>query len=354
MNDESNVPQHALRGITRRLLDLRVPPWSLRPGVLELQRLLTAAAGDGFREDAEIASGESRSARGLALSPTMAAMCVADYVRTIVFLRGLHAAISAHRSGDPARPTRILYAGTGPFATLAVPLMSVLDPSEAVFTLLDLHPEAIRSVESVVRHFGLERQVERTAATDALDYTIDPEEPPDVILVEIMQACLEAEPQVAITRHLLVQAPGAVLLPEEVRIELKLVDPAREFSGVGEGGEVQPLRRDRLPVGPVFVLNKEAVANWVGLAGTELPGRAVQLPGAWEDRYQPMLFTTVRVHGDHLLDDYDSGLTCPRIPTMPVPLRPGDILSTTYRLGTAPGLRLTVGDDPGAGGPQRS
>ena len=69
----------------------------------------------------DISGGETLTSNGLALSPTMAAMCANDFVRTIQFIRGTHAAIADIRERFPDRPARVLYAGCGPYATLAVP-----------------------------------------------------------------------------------------------------------------------------------------------------------------------------------------------------------------------------------------
>lgn len=343
MQHHQESERRRLREVTERLLDPGTPPSTLRPEVLELVDLLAAAVGARSREEA-ITSGETRLAAGLALSPAMAAMCAEDFVRTIVFLRGLRAAVARHRAGDPGRPTRVLYAGTGPYATLAVPLMCLMDPAEVCFTLLEVHPEALRSAERVVRHFGLGDFVDRTHAVDALAHVVDPAAPPDVILVETMQACLDKEPQVAVVRHLAAQAPAAVLVPEEVRIDLRLVDVGREFSPCSGDGTIIPTDRDRLDLGPVFVLDRAALHTWAELGEDELPGRRVQAPGAWEDRHQPLLFTTVRVSGDHVLRDYDSGLTSPRV--LPVPLAPGGALEVRYRLGAEPGLSFRAAEAP--------
>jgi len=80
----------------------------------------------------------------------------------------------------------------------------------------------------------------------------------------MMQACLESEPQVAVTRHLLKQAPQAILVPEEVRVDLALVDPSREFDMTALEQKRAPTQRERIPVGSVFVVNRETVRLWDG------------------------------------------------------------------------------------------
>jgi hypothetical protein len=263
----------------------------------------------------------------------MAAMCADDFMRTIEFIRGTHAAIVDLRKRFPERPIRVLYVGCGPYATLAVPLMAILSSNEATFTFLDVHPGSIKSAKSIVDTLGLADSVASFETVDAGSYRVCPEQPPDVILMEIMQACLESEPQVAIARQLLKQAPRAVLIPEEVCIELTLVDTSREFDLDGLERDRGIIQRDRIPVASVFVVNRETVKSWEGNYSNRLTASTVRIPDSLEQRYQPMLFTVI-----HILTDSDSGLTCLRIPSIDGALKPGDTIQFYYELGSRPRL----------------
>jgi len=286
----------------------------------------------------DISRGETRTSNGLALSPTMAAMCADDFVRTIEFIRGTHAAIVDLRKRVTDRPARVLYVGCGPQATLAIPLMVIFSSTEATFMLVDVHPESIEAAKSIVDTLGLASSAASFETVDACSYRICPDQLPDVILVEAMQACLEAEPQVAIIRHLLKQSPNAILVPEEVRIDLALVDTSREFNLDGQEQHRGPVQRDRIPIATVFVVNRETVKLWEGNCCNRLPAGAVRIPDPLEPRYQPMLFTTVCIYGNHILKDYDSGLTCPRPPSIPGAIKPGDTIQFHYELGSRPRL----------------
>jgi len=327
-----------LRRIAQLLLDSSRPAHSLRPEVLELTNLLADAQTVPIVPPGDIAGGESRTAHGLALSPTMAAMCADDFVRTIEFMRGTQAAMVDLRKRFPERAVRVLYAGCGPQATLVMPLMAVSSSTEATFTLLDMHSESIASAKSIVTSLGLSASVAGYETVDATSYHICPDQPPDIILVETMQACLEAEPQVAITRHLLSQSPNAILVPEEVRIDLTLVNPSREFNLVGREPNQNRIPRDRIPVAPVFLLNRETVKAWESNRSDQLPAAAVRMPDPLEPQYQPMLFTSIRVYRNHILEDYDSGLTCPRHPSIEGAIKPGDTIQFHYELGNSPRL----------------
>jgi hypothetical protein len=331
-----------MRSVISSILDSQLPACSLRQEVVEMTKILADSGAFSSARHTDISAGETRTSSGLALSPAMAAMCADDFARTIEFIRGTHAAIVDIRKQYPDHPARVLYVGCGPYATLAVPLMAVFSPLEVVFTLLDIHPESIESAKSVVAALGLADSVSHYETMDAGLYQVDPDQPPDVILMEIMQACLSAEPQVALARHLLPQAPRAILIPEEVRIDLALLDPSREFVLDGPEREAGDIQRDRIPVASVFVLNRETVRSWKNIRGNRLPGSAARLPDSLEQRYQPMLFTNIRVYQDHVLKDYDSGLTYPRQFTSGVPAKAGDTIQFHYELGRQPQLKGEV------------
>jgi hypothetical protein len=326
--------------LTELILDSRNLAYMLRPEILEIKEILAASGTYSARPGEDIASGETRTSHGLAVSPTMAIMCADDYMRTIQYLRGTHAAILDLRARIPDRPVRVLYAGCGPCATLASPLMAVLPASEVAFTLLDLHSESIESARSVVETLGFGGHVKAYETLDVMEYHIDPDEPPDLVVSEVMQVCLGVEPQVAVTRHLLAQAPQAVIVPEEVRIELSMADPAREFDiAPAEDGEFEA-KRDRITVGTAFALNRETVASWGNDNAHRIPAATLEIPAKLEQRYLPMLLTVIQVYGDHELRDYDSGLTIPK--PLSVAAGPGDRIHFCYEMGATPGLEGTV------------
>lgn len=328
----------ALRSITSRLLDVDQPVCSLRPVLLELTSLLRGAGARRELPREQIEAGETMTSNGLAVSPTMAAMCADDVARTVTFIRGTHAAVLEAQRRHPQRRISVLYAGCGPYATLAVPLMAIFDPRQVAFTLLDIHRESIESARSIVDSLDLGDFVAGFEVVDAGSYRIPQSEPPDVLLLEVMQSCLESEPQVAVTRHLLRQAPDAILVPQEVRIDFALVDVAREFDMDAARENRQAAPRDRIPLGSVFAVNAETVRSWQDTGGDRLAGATLRIPMQLEPRYQPMLFTVITVFEGHELRDYDSGLTCPRKLTGQAAVGPGDELRFCYELGTVPRL----------------
>lgn len=332
-----------LKSVTTALLNSNKPMFTLRPEVLELisilessQNIQTTSHVD--MKDIDIADGETRTSNGLALSPTMAAMCANDYVRTIAFIRGTHAAIIDIRHRFPNRPAHILYAGCGPYATLAVPLMAFFSSSEVKFTLLDIHTDSIISAKSIIETLSLTESVVSFDTLDASSYHLNTNQEPDVILIEVMQACLASEPQVAVTRHLMSQTSSALLIPEDVSIKLMLVDTSKEFNADGNASE-----RDRITLTSVFVLNRETVELWKNNSSNRLPGALTHIPDTIEQRYQPMLFTEITVYQNHQLKDYDSGLTCPKTLSTISKFKAGDDIQFYYELGQRPQLKAQIG-----------
>jgi hypothetical protein len=267
-------------------------------------------------------------------------MCAGEFQRTASFLRGLHDAIKSVIQTRSPRVVRVLYAGSGPYATLAVPLMTVFPPETVRFTILDIHPDSIKHVNSLVQRLGLSDSVETCTVADACDYTIPNDSIPDIILSETMSTALEKEPQVAIMRHLLRQAPKAFIVPESVRVDAYLVDTSQAIDvvvpeSISQSTKSQP---ERIPVGPVFELNVKTIRSWESLAGDRLPAAAIQIPPPPKPCYRPYLFTTITTYGKHVLQTHDCSLTGIR------EIEGGDDCSTDrslqfhYRLGTTPGL----------------
>ena len=174
--------RNKLGAITRKILD---------PGKTLIDLIFQAQALSTFFESVtqfsidptrDIATGETRLDSGLAISPTLAAMCIRESFRTLAFIRGLAASISD--ALHPNRPVRVLYAGCGPFALLAVPLMTVFPGKQATFTLLDIHQECVDSVLSLVNALGLSSHLDGAVCGDATLYEIPAGRKPDVIVSE--------------------------------------------------------------------------------------------------------------------------------------------------------------------------
>ncbi len=326
-----------LRALTEIILDPKYPSYSLRSEVLEISEIIAGAASNNPVNLSHIGDGETLTDNGLALSPTMAAMCAAEYRRTVEFIRGLNAAIRDAGQEISDRPVRVLYAGCGPYAILAVPLMSLYVATTVEFVLLDIHQASIQCAKSIIDKFGLSASVRNYEIMDAMDYRINPEEAPDIILLEIMNAALTLEPQVAVTRHLIAQAPSAIFLPSSVIISLALVNQHKEFEFF-TGNNDKEVQRDRIGLGEIFCLDRDNALAWQNIKDIRLPAATVKLPATIDEKYDLHLLTRVKVYQDFVLNDYDCSLTIPK----PLPVEEcsnaGKKIRFHYQLGQQPRL----------------
>ena len=312
----------------------------------ELVDILENAAGFQIDSQPSVTEGETASDVGLAISPTQAAMCAGEFQRTAIFLRGLHDAIAEVLESKTSEPVRVLYAGSGPYAMLATPLMAIFPPEKLRFTIIDLHPVSIESAKAAISWLGFESSVEDYVVADATEYTIPEGATPDIILSETMSTALEREPQIAIMRHLHRQAPNALIVPESIRIAASLVDTSIEPDHIVPDSSEGPAKGqpDRIPLGPVFELNAATLRSWSSLSGDRLPAAAIDIPSPPDPSYRPFLFTTITTHGEHTLRTHESSLTGIREITDIDDLSAGCSLQFHYRLGKAPSLVAETAD----------
>lgn len=301
-----------------------------------LRDLIELRAGFAIDHLTGIGEGETRLNSGLAISPMLAAMCIRELFRTPAFVRGL-----GHAIGDALmlhRPLRVLYAGCGPYAALALPLMTVFTKEQVMFTLLDIHQECLDGAVRLINSFGLSDHVEEVVCTDATTWKISADAMPDVIVSETMAVALHNEPQVSIARNLLSQVPDAIMVPQQVSVEVSALDMSKEhvFAPPDHLGEIPVPQRDRISLGRIFTLDAEGIFSWKGIEGDRLPAGKVRIPEDMERRI-PHLMTHIVVYGQVELKDYECSLTLPR--RLRGEFCCGNELQFHYQLGNDPELR---------------
>ncbi|MBZ0091997.1 MAG: hypothetical protein K8F27_07225 [Sulfuricellaceae bacterium] len=333
-----NTDLDKLKKISREIIDPETELKDLIPQAAALRDLLESRTH--FRVDParDIAAGETRLDSGLAISPALAAMCLRELFRTPAFIRGLHQAISD--ALRPGRPVRVLYAGCGPYALLALPLMAVFSQEQVKFTLLEINPESLGKALALIASFGFTPYLDEALCADATRYTIPANKQADVIVSETMAVCLHNEPQVAIARHLLGQAPEARMVPQSVSVEMCILDDTKEhvLMPAGHVGAIPEPQRDRMHLGKIFELDAANIRSWKGIEGDRLPAGRVKIPSPLEKRHRPYLLTQIVVYGNNRLQDYDCSLTVPqRLPGKPT-FAGSETLQFHYKLGCYPKL----------------
>lgn len=187
----------------------------LAPAVMGYSDLLSTH----FVIDKEKGQQHIKTPNGNAIGSIRAALCGREVLRTQRFSRGLADAISVALNKGK-KPVHVLYAGTGPFATLALPAMLTFKPEEVQFTLLEINGESIGILDQVIAALDLHAYVKAIHQCDASVWEL-PSTDVDIVISETMYKGLSAEPQVAIMLNLASQLPReTVFLPEEIKVSL--------------------------------------------------------------------------------------------------------------------------------------
>lgn len=235
---------------------------------------------------------------GKALSSSYAAHCLLEMKRTAVFLRGIKKAIDFELAEKNGKPIRILYAGTGPYATLVTPLLPLYSSELVKVDFIEINPISMQAAKRVVEHFGLTTFVEHYYVCDAATFTVA--KPYDVVISETMQCCLHNEPQVAIMQNLIPQcSPSALFIPEQITIDAQLYKRGT-WDGdqlIDEGGAISYL-------GEIFRVDKQ------NLDASKFRG-VISIPHPLKSPHDVLLCTTIRVYNNEVLGFKDCSLNTP-------------------------------------------
>jgi predicted RNA methylase len=240
---------------------------------------------------------------GKAISTAAAAHCLLEMKRTAVFLRGINDAIVQALEKNESKPIRILYAGTGPYGTLLLPLLTLYKPAQLVVDWLDINPQSLTALQKIIDAFNLHAYAGEVYCADATTFTVS--KPYDIVISETMLACLKNEPQVAIMQNLIPQLQlDVIFIPEEISIDAALTNPKMEQDRLLYfEGERPPFHR--IELGNIFTVNRCNLE-------TIRMQRTVIIPDKTEEFPVLKVFTTVKVFGNEFLSENDSSITLPK------------------------------------------
>lgn len=293
---------------------------------------------------------------GVAINPQAAAHCVVDYQRSVVFIRGVYAAINAVKTRFPDTVIDILYAGCGPFATLLLPVLGKFTPGTLNITLLDIHQRSLDSVEQLLAYFDLSDHRVQAVRGDAASY----QHPGNLHLViaETMQKALEQEPQFSVTANLAPQLCHAgIFIPENIEVALCLADLEHEATLVRQSPQIDFKAMEscgkRHPLATIGTLSPELAADQLqkaqynhDTAKLELAPTVVTIPTLQDlPQFDVALFTRIRVFQQYQLLDYESEITLPLKCHDLVPLIGGERYRVSYELGNYPRFNFTQLDE---------
>jgi hypothetical protein len=253
---------------------------------------------------------------GVALSGLHAAACVDDFFRTVSFIKGVHKAINKLSDEFPGKTINILYAGTGPYATLILPLLPLFDKNKLAVIFLDINAASIESVRALIDIMELNDYNFDFAVADATTYSIPETFPVDLVVSETMHYGLTLEPQVAIVKNLAPQMPShAILIPQEIHIDFGYSFFAHEpfvsrFADIPKGyKKLQPYEYRKI-IDRLFTINKELFVNQV-IQESEITSSFYPLPEDFTNHPDVCVFTGVTIFDEIHLKTAESLITNP-------------------------------------------
>jgi hypothetical protein len=286
------------------------------------------------------------SGKGIAIGTTWAAMCIKDLLRTKKFMDGIFHAVQYLKEKQPNRPLHILYAGTGPFATLVLPLFKQFTSDELRFTFLEINHSSYTCLQTLVTKLGVQPYIREVVHTDACTYTIPTEQEPDLLICETMQQGLEKEPQVSLVSHLVPQLKKeCILIPEQIGIEAALTnDSVRMKIKMGELPADTHCWKSKATV---FELSKDTVLNNLPAAASgKWPATTVHFPADLVSRFPSLyLLTTITVFGDDVLLPDACALTLPLLLKNFSGIEKDLTVQFNYETGSRPGIRYSIDDE---------
>jgi len=347
----------ALTAIGDTLLDEASSPPDLRRALDDFVQLCSGISGITPDASFDAWARDTMLPGGVAINPRAAAHCVRDYRRSVVFIRGVYAAIHSAMARFPGTPLDILYAGCGPFATLLLPLLGKFKAGELSIHLLDIHQRSLDSVGRLLGALGFSGYRVNTVQADACTY----QHPGTVhlIIAETMQKSLEQEPQFAVTANLAPQLhPQGIFIPEIIEVELCLAHLDRERASYKK---LQKIDRDmqlstgqRQPLATVLTLSPELAISHLRRAShdlrtgkTQLNLATVEIPAVADiEHFDALLFTRIQVFSGYRLQDYEAEITLPLRCHELSPLIAGATYQVSYELGSYPKFDLTPVHQP--------
>jgi predicted RNA methylase len=283
---------------------------------------------------------------GKAIGTSWAAMCLKEILRTKYFIRGFYKAIKAAQKKFPNQKINILYAGTGPFATLAIPLTSIFSSAEISFTFLEINPESINLLEKIIEKLEIEQYIKKIVMCDAAKYIADEDTPIHMIITETMQNALQKEPQAAITMNLVPQmVDGGILIPQNINITAGIMNEKLNTERMLDSSGVK--KHCYHTLGSIFELNKnitqvEVKSNIPNSKDLIFPSIELEIPKNLEPGYNKLyLFTAIQVFEDVVLTDWQCSLNIPK-KIMDITPQPIEKISFQYIISDKPGFIYSI------------
>lgn len=306
--------------------------------LLDLHELLESLTKLG-----DIANHRTFSRSGLILASHDAASCLLSLDRTVKYWQAVVKTLDQKRK-ENSGSLHIVYPGTGPFGSLLIPLLCHFQWNNLKVSLIELNDDSAACVSSLISKLELGNDI-FVFNQDALRFS--PEQEIDVLLMECMLAGLEREGQVPLTLHMgRFLSENGVIIPNEIAIGLQYANYQMEFDSATriESG-YKPADPDetsqlRFVVANLFSLSKKSLGSY-RVKEDALEIGNFDIPPAPEELPDLILTTTIFLHDDLTIEEYQDGLTYPVYCTFQNKTSETVPVRVNYRLYDEPGLFIT-------------
>lgn len=99
------------------------------------------------------------------------------------FIQGVYLGLQSAIAMVSGAPVHIIYAGTGPFATLAIPMTTIFTSRQIRFTFIEINPHNIKPLQNIIQGFEAENFVTEILQQDATRFQTRPARPFQMIIV---------------------------------------------------------------------------------------------------------------------------------------------------------------------------
>ncbi|NNE27166.1 MAG: hypothetical protein HKN09_10005 [Saprospiraceae bacterium] len=255
---------------------------------------------------------------GKAIAPEWAIRCVDDLLRTKRFICGVYKAVLKVKEQSDKKPIYILYTGTGPFATLVLPLITLFSPEEIQFILVEINTISYEQAKKVFKAFNAEAYINEFHQADAATLKLDSPERIDIHVVECLQHALAREPQVTITYNIISQLKrSAILIPQNIELSILQINPNLHQEHMMNTNSEKILKPFLIKSEPVYALNKDEVLNSKALDENGqliFPKKVISIDNPDSASFSQLAIgTDITVFEDERLGFAESGLTIPKI-----------------------------------------
>ncbi len=161
----------------------------------------------GLDESSRLELKDTKTDFGRAVSPFEASGLLHashGWTRTRRLIIGFWDAIQRAMKDGKKYPLQVLYVGTGPYATLTLPVAARFPKERLQVHAVDIHQDSLDMLDRVLRHFDLDDSFPTRICADAtrIDWSKQLPVKPDIVITECMDRALLREPQVRIVENL--------------------------------------------------------------------------------------------------------------------------------------------------------